>query len=231
MSVISKVKPILVGISILIIAICVIILYHMTKPNYIRYDESEISISEDGESVILKIENPSVDFNIEKTVENNHDVYIITTWTSFWSENISKPQPQSITINPDGEFVGSVYYSGHDGGSNDFIYGTDIFSSGGGFAYLPRLFLSYYFTMALGFFGILFAMIFVFMKNKRVSNILKKLILLPASYIIALLAIKGFHTTSYRGTFDFSVILLVAILLFFSMLISQNILYNREIKR
>ncbi len=72
----------------------------------------------------------------------------------------------------------------------------------------------------------------VFRRHEKASNVILKILLLPVSYLLGHLFIKGFTSTSYSATRDFFAILLVMIPLYIVFLSAVYIIreykYNKS---
>lgn len=97
-------------------------------------------------------------FEVEPTIAG--EVY--TVWTSHWLRwKFNEPQPRRITIPANVMHNGIYYFTGVDGAENVLIYENPQKFIDGGFAFLPRLYLSFYFQMSLliGSAGLLLAFV------------------------------------------------------------------------
>ena len=119
----------------------------------------------------------------------------------------------------------SLYYCPNDGSEDVFVFGLN---RTGGTQTLPRLTLNYYFCGALGLLALLTAAAFIFRRRETARKWLLRCAFLPASYIAAHLIVKGFGGASYALMRDFTLILLIAVLLFCAMLVAYNILLLRK---
>ena len=85
-------------------------------------------------------------FEVEPTIDG--EVY--TVWTSHWLRwKFHEPQPRKITIPANVMHNGIYYFTGVDGAENVLIYENPQKFIDGGVAFLPRLYLSFYFQMSL----------------------------------------------------------------------------------
>lgn len=210
----------------LTIMIFIITIAFLTAPEYIPYRDSSVTINEIGNGSVLAIFEETVygyDINRYLTDDNTGYVYHITTWNSIWNRNIKKSNGNNTILNPNGENVISVYYYQTDGSEDILMYGKDI-NPGGGIVTLPRLFLTYYALIALVFASICGLMMSILHRNKKVFHFTMKLFLLPVSYLIGHLMIKGVTGSSYTATRDFYEILLVMIPLYIAFLMAVNLM-------
>ena len=119
----------------------------------------------------------------------------------------------------------SLYYTPNDGSEDVFVFGQN---RAGGTQTLPRLTLNYYFYGALGLLALLTAAAFIFRRNETARKRLVRIAFLPLAYAVAHLIVKGFGGASYALMRDFTLILLIAVLLFCAMLVAYNILLLRK---
>jgi hypothetical protein len=215
------------------IMLFVITIAFLTAPEYIPYSESSVTINEIGNgSVLAQFEDTVYGYDINRypTDDNTGYVYHITTWNSIWNRNIKKSNVNNTILNPNGENVISVYYY-HTNESEDILmYGKDINPSGG-VVTLPRLFLTYYSLMAIAFAAICGLIMLILRRNKNVFDIMLKIFLLPVSYLLGQLIIKGFATSSYTAIRDFFAILLVMIPLYIAFLTAINLIRQYKINK
>lgn len=208
------------------IMVLIITTAFLTAPEYIPYSEGSVAINEIGNgSVLITFDDTVYGYDISSyTTEGSAGyVYHITTWNSIWNRNIKKSNVNNTILNPNGENVVSVYYYQTDGSEDKLIYGKNINSSGG-VVTLPRLFLSYYSSIAIILALIFVFIILLFRRNRKVNSFMKKIFLLPISYLLGQLIIKGFTTSSYNATRDFYAILLVMIPIYIASLMALNII-------
>lgn len=216
----------------LVLTIVIISMAYLTSPEYLPYSSDIISLTKykDGK-VIIEFDDEVTGYDINRyAVKNNGGyAYHLTTWNTIWSQHILKNNAQSIILNPDGEDVEAVYYYSTDGREDILIHGKDLHKDGG-VVTLPRLVLAYYFLLAILlaiFFGIL---LFIYRKGDKRKYVLEKILLLPISYIIGHLFIKGFTTNSYSAQHDFFAILLAMVPIYCLLLLSIN-LYSKSKNR
>ena len=217
----------------LVLIIVITAMAYLTSPEYLPYSSDIISVTEykDGK-VILTFDDSVTGYDINRYIAKNNEgyAYHITTWNTIWSQYIFKNNTQSIILNPDGENVAAVYYYSTDGSEDILIHGMDLLQ-GGGVVTLPRLVLAYYLLLAILLaiaFGIL---LYIYGKKDKRKVILEKTFLLPVSYIIGHLCIKGFRTTSYSAQRDFFAILLIMIPVYCLFLIVINLYRKTKKKR
>ena len=205
------------------LVIVMAIMSFLTAPDYLN-DLTTVSILENSDGTVLAYFDERVSgYDINKHYENGGYVYDITTWNSIWSRSFTKSELNSTVLNAGGENVASVYYYHTDGSLNRLIYGRDQ-NPGGGSMILPRLALGYYLGLAVVIIAICLMVILMFRKNKRLKDIIIKLMFLPISYILGHIVIKGFRTTSYSMLRDFLAILLAMTGIYAAILLGMKIM-------
>ncbi|MCA1011686.1 zf-HC2 domain-containing protein [Halobacillus halophilus] len=227
----KKLQTIILSVMVTLV-FAVVTMAYLTTPEYIPYNENAVSIIEkDDGTVLLNFSEEVSGFNVNQSpaADNSGYVYDITTWETIWDQKISKNQLENTVLNPNGETVSSIYYYNTDGSENTLIYGDSI--TNGSVVTLPRLVLSYYVLFAIGFSLICGIGWALFRKNEIIKNGLEIIILLPISYMLAHLLIKGLHSATYLAGRDFYAILLVTIPLYFALLAGRNILKKLSVKK
>ncbi|MCP3030830.1 zf-HC2 domain-containing protein [Halobacillus sp. A1] len=227
----KKLQTIILSVMVTLV-FAVVTMAYLTTPEYISYNENAVSIIEkDDGTVLLNFSEEVSGFNVNQypAADNSGYVYDITTWETIWHQKISKNNLENTILNPNGETVASIYYYNTDGSENTLIYGDPI--TNGSVMTLPRLVLSYYVLFAIGFSLICGIGLVIFRKNEKIRNGLEKIILLPISYLLAHLLIKGLHSATYLAGRDFYAILLVTIPLYFALLAGRNILKKLLFKK
>ncbi|KEZ47060.1 zf-HC2 domain-containing protein [Metabacillus indicus] len=227
----KKLQTIILSVMVTLVFAVVTIAY-LTTPAYISYNENAVSIIEkDDGTVLLNFSEEVSGFNVNHypAADNSGYVYDITTWETIWQQKINKNNLENTVLNPNGETVASIYYYNTDGSENTLIYGDPI--TDGSVMTLPRLVLSYYVLLAIGFLLICGIGLVIFRKNEKIRNGLEKMILLPISYLFAHLLIKGLHSATYLAGRDLYVILLVTISLYVALLAGRNIFKKIPFKK
>lgn len=227
-------KVITVLFSVMLsLAVAVLFVAYLTAPEYTSYRDANISITEMNNGMVVAVFSDQVSgYDISKYQSDEYDGYVVhmTTWDSVWNRIFGRSRVNSVVLNPDGEAVTAVYYYQTDGVSDRLIYGLDT-NPGGGIITLPRLVLSYYFLLALGFTGFCALLIFLFRKNEKARELLTKVLFVPISYLLAHLLIKGFHSSSYLALRDFLAILLLTVPLYLAFLAAITYIKNDKKKK
>lgn len=212
-----KKKRVFTGVlSATISAIILILLFaHLTAPQYLSYTESLnlITVNENNGIVSLSL---SGEYRIS---QREQGVYDISIYNTQWNKLFNETRKQTITVNPNGDNVRTIYYVSNGGQEDRVIYGENP-NINGGVITLPRLVLNYYFILSILAVLILFAFCFVFRKKEKVKDIMVKILFMPISYVISHIMIKGFNAVSYTFNRDFYFILFLTIpiyLLFYTL--------------
>lgn len=212
-----KKKRIFTGVlSATISAIILILLFaHLTAPQYLSYTESLnlITVNENNGIVSLSL---SGEYRIS---QREQGVYDISIYNTQWNKLFNETRKQTITVNPNGDNVRTIYYVSNGGQEDRVIYGENP-NINGGVITLPRLVLNYYFILSILAVLVLFVFCFVFRKKEKVKDIMVKILFMPISYVISHIMIKGFNAVSYTFNRDFYFILFLTIpiyLLFYTL--------------
>jgi len=202
----------------------------LTSPEYIPYSPDVVSFIKNDTGLVIAVFSDEVagyDIHSYPSENGSGYTYHITTWNSIWNKKISKKSVNNTVLNPNGEEVDSVYYYTTDGNQDVLIYGTNQFQNGGVLT-LPRLVLAYYLTIAILLAVISGIILIVFRHKEKVKSIMIKFFMLPVSYIMAHICIKGFTTSSYLAARDFFAILFVTILIYVVLLCLVTIKKNEK---
>lgn len=228
----KKIQTIIFSTMVTMVIIAIAIGY-LTVPEHIPYHEGLISFIESNDGMVIAIFSPEVTgytINAEPSKTDDGIVYYINTWDSIWNRNIIKKSVNNIVLNPEGEEVAAVYYYNADGSEDILIYGKDQYPTGGVIS-LPRLVLSYYFLLAVVLALISGIILFNWRKREKLRNIMLYIFLLPMSYILAHIFIKGFPASTYLAKRDFFAILLVTIPLYIAFILAVSLIKEHRRKR
>ena len=192
----DKRKNILFFVSLISIFL-IALFFNLTSPMYIPYHAGLVDIRRlDKGLVYIKINE---DVSRHKLTETSNGEYVLETYTTTLDKFLNRlEKSEEIASN-----VNSLYYSNNDNTEAKLLYGI---KSEEGVIFLPRLFLTYYFYFSI-FCLIIF--IIIFLKTKKDIFIYPSLI--PLSFIISQLILKGFNFVTYNEMRDFSSIVLLAV--------------------
>ncbi len=193
--------------SILSFIIAILLFAYLTAPEYIPYSEDDgfIKVVENNGIVTLT-------FNAQYELSNELETgtYYLSLYTTSMDQFFNSSSEQMITVNPNGEKIQTIYYVSNGQIEDSIIYGVNP-NTNGGIITLPRLFLNYYFLIASFIAVMLILLYFIFRNKEEIKTKIKKLLLLPISYILSHLLIMGGNLTSFSATRDFYLILLLSI--------------------
>lgn len=208
--------------------ISILVINYLSEPNYIQYSNDIVSINtKDNGEIFADFGDKVSSYNIYKDLSEDGSSYNyrISTWETLWDKLFNNRELGTVVLNPNGEKITSIYYYSA-GQSNDIlIYGKNL-AEGDVTISLPRLFLAGYLGIAIVLTVIFFIVMLAGYKSKRARNIISKILIIPISYVIGTICIKGFNTASYSATRDFFVILLISIPIYFVLLIIINFYKN-----
>lgn len=207
---------------------------YLTAPQYLAYDAADWSVHEPDasldavlngeEHICIEPLTPVSGTEVESVIDpdSGETVYIISAWRTL----IDKWRGKLDTVNGNGDNLilldttncRVVYYAQNNGQENMVLYG----GRSGGVISLPRLALGYYLMLSLLLF-ITLGIAFFICRRKKAGKPLGYLALIPASYLVGHLLVKGFTTTSYQMQRDFSLIILAAALIYAAVLLTINL--------
>lgn len=203
---------------------------YLTAPAYIPYSQSLLSVTEKEDGVLILAFSDLVtgcrSFE-RKDAETGIPTYHIEAWSTPWDQRFSKRGEQSIAITTKPGEPFAVYYSQNNSEEDVLIYGAAP-NPDAGMTALPRLALGYYFSLAVLGAVILGAALTVFQKKESVKFWLERILLLPVSYMIAHLCVKGLTMTTYSLQRDFFVIILAAAFVYFALLLGMKLAKSRK---
>ncbi|SFE44000.1 zf-HC2 domain-containing protein [Thermophagus xiamenensis] len=201
--------------SLIVFLAMFVIFSYLTKPDYISYNDSGITISKiESQEVYANFsENVTSYSTIKYNTSDNLVVMEIKAWTSVWDKLLNKSTPSVLISTPDSK-VDRVYYCDYSTKDDNMIvvYGIDP-NTNGGITSLPRIVLGYYFMIALIASIIVGVVWFLLRKNHKAGNICKYLFFVPTSYLIShMLLTTSF--ISFSATRDFVMNLIASIAIY-----------------
>ena len=211
--------------AILACAIVTIIFGILTSPKFFPYSDNLLNVIDvpDG-SVIITFDSEVTGYNCNEVFDNETEtaIYRINAWTTTWDLYSSNRGKQNVVIPFDRETEIQIFYAQNDGSEDVLIYGANQNTEENGVT-LPRLILMPYFLLA--FLALVVLVILrVLLRNKQAIVVwVDRAIPFPISYMAAQLCTKGFNFTTYSSQRDFCIIILVAMLLYFTMLTGKSL--------
>jgi hypothetical protein len=184
----------------------------ITAPKFFPYLDDIMYITENtNQTLTLIFRDDVTDFTCTEKVDLDTGIHIyqIEAWTSYFNEHIIKREKQYCLITYEKDEPISIYYLQNNDEADVLIYGTDLAPSGGVIT-LPKLSLNFYFLVVFICACVFVVLMFIFRKNINMMRWLTKLSVLPSSYILSHICIKGFGGTTYAFQRDFFLILLLS---------------------
>lgn len=219
---VKKVQTILFTAA-LVLAIVLSAVSVLTAPQYFSYSEDLFSVTENGNgNITMTFDDAVTGYTVSTYIDNDTgiEVYRISAWSTTWDRHFTKRGTQNVVLSS--EKAIAVYYSQNSKAGDVFVYGTDPNPYGGTMA-LPRLILGQYFTIAFIIAVVLGVLLFINRKNETTRVWLERAFLLPVSYVIAHLCVKGIAMKSFSTQRDFFSIVLVAVLIYCALLFGANL--------
>ncbi len=204
---------------------------YLTAPVYLPYSESVLSFHEGTDGMLFVAFGEEVvgyDFSGHMAEESGAGhVYHITAWTNQWQQLFPKHNTQSLVLKAKNDQPVSVYYY-LEGAEDTLVYGKDPYPNGG-IITLPRLALAYYALLAAVLLVIGVLLRSACREHSPIRDLVEKLLLLPAAYLVAQLLVKGFTTSTYTLSRDFAAILLVMLPIYCAFLLALHLYRKHEL--
>lgn len=216
----------------LVFAIAASVFAIMTAPRFFPYSHSLVQVTEDPSGSLTIAFDKSVtgySYTVSHERETGAEIYCLNAWDTVWDKHFTDRGQQNMVITPASHAGTAVYYAQNNGSEDVLIYGLGADDNAGS-ATLPRLILAQYFLMAALASIMLITARFLFRKREKTKVWLNRMIPFPIAYILAHICTKGASFRSYSAQRDFSVLLLVALLLYCVML-SGGSLYKAKKER
>ena len=145
-------------------------------------------------------------------------VWNLTAWSSPFDRILRRGTPPEVVLNPKEEKVAAIYYCPSNGGEDALLYGT----AEGGRITLPRLALGYYALTALAAFAVCIVAAGILCRRRKARTVLLDITFAPLAYLTAQLCICGLKSVTYAFLRDFSLILLLSLLLYAALLLLHH---------
>lgn len=223
---IKKVQTIILTAA-LALAIVLSAVSVLTAPQYFLYSDNLVSISENTNGdVTIAFDDAVSGYTCLKDIDTatGIEVYRISAWKTMWDLHFTQRSAQNMIISSEKPIA--VYFVQNTDAEDVFIYGTNP-NPTGKTQTLPRLILGQYFTLAL-FAALALGVIMFFYRKKETAKVwIERVFYLPFSYVLAHIFTKGITMQSYSTQRDFSLIVLVAILIYCVLLFGVS-LYRQK---
>lgn len=212
----KKLKSLLLRKKIQVIAISVfvslvvatIIGANLVAPRYFSCSDNIVSLKESSDGIVYATFDDNVSgYGISSSLSDDKSgyAYHIVAWDSIWDGKIMKNDTKNIVLNPNGESVKAVYYYETNGSGEILLYGEQQNPCG---VVIKQPNLGLLAGCAILMLLICAVMLIAYRKNKSKSTIITVVLLLPISYLLSHLMIKGFSVDSYSSSQYFWEILL-----------------------
>lgn len=216
--------------AILACAIVVAAFGILTSPKFFPYSDNFLNVIDDPKgNIIITFDDKVTGYSCRKESDNETEteVYRINAWTATWDLYLSNRGKQNMIIPSNTETKIQIFYAQNDGSGDVLIYGVND-KAGEDIVTLPRQILMPYFLLAFLALAVLAILRFLLRNKQAVIVWIDRAILFPISYMIAQLCTKGINFTTYSSQRDFCIIILVAMLLYFAMLIGKSLYKVRK---
>lgn len=212
----KKLKSLLLRKKIQVIAISVfvslvvatIIGANLVAPRYFSHSDNIVSLKESNDGIVYATFDDNVSgYGISSSLSDDKSGYSyhIVAWDSIWDGKIMKNDTKNIVLNPNGENVKAVYYYETNGSGEILLYGEQQNPCG---VVIKQPNLGLLAGCAILMLLVCAVMLIVYRKNKSKATIITVVLLLPISYLLSHLMIKGFSVDSYSSSQYFWEILL-----------------------
>ena len=209
----------LAGVILLIIAIT-----HLNSPIYFNDPDEIMEIRQiDGQMIAVVMDENVAGYKVENvTDEAGEQCSFISCYSSRSYQWFGKKEKKIALLSEDGK-TGYVYYYPCEG-EDKLIWSQDGEAPSYGVVTLPRLVYNYWILLA-GFGSLVCFVLYLLAKNRRIKQIVFKIMLIPVSLLISMLLIlTGHFGEVYNAAYYFSGILLlsVAIYVFLIKILNQR---------
>lgn len=210
-------------VAVLVFSLMVTIFAYLSSPVYIPYSDSVVSCQRTNNVILVKFRKDITRYSVfyDTDDDGNKSATIQAWYTSidnFFPDTANKTA--LLTSIPGS--VKNIWYCSSNGAEDKLIYGEPELGFGGRIT-LPKLALGYYTLIAFILAMMGGILLLVFRNNNKVKGIIQKIVFVPVSYLIGHICIKGFNTISYSAPRDFSLILLVSILIYCILITGQSL--------
>lgn len=212
-------------------------------PIYLPYSEGLVTLEAcGGQGVLLQFDETVTGFHyrVHDGLDGGDTCCCdIEAWTTLWDQWFSREhERQSAMIAPEDRPM-LIAYAPNDGSESVCLarydpcaeppLETDVDAVHA--VVLPRLALNYYLILAAAALAVIAAVGVLARKNAKARTWAERIGLYPAAYILSHCIVTGANGASYSAARDFSLIVLISLLLYGGLLLAHNIWrVKREIK-
>lgn len=209
----------------LVAAAALAVFSYLTTPLYFPYSEDLLTVTTAEDTVTVSFDESVTGCSYESVKgSDNATTYFLSAWTTRLDRILGTYGTREIVLEKEDRIPLSIYFSQNDASSESDI---PIYGGTSGVVTLPRLALSYYLQLAGIAFLILAVALLIFWKKKSVRLWLLRGLLLPVSYILGHLCVKGLSTVSYHMPRDLIFIVGVALFLYLALLFGLDLLRRK----
>ena len=219
----------------MLLAFLISLFSYLTAPNYFPYSERLLSISELGSgSINIAFSKEVTGYRLSEEVapDDERRIIHVEAWSTIWETIFFQHGAQNAIINKEDSRPLAIYFTqNHAGGTDDaedyLIYGTPR-STHGDTVTLPGLSLGWGLIVA-GVVLVISIVLLIIMRIKGCSRLWNvRLVLLPIAYVIGHICVMHFSIVAYSVARNFSLIILVATILYCAMLLALSIYSTRR---
>ena len=209
----------------LVAAAALAVFSYLTTPLYFPYSEDLLSVTTTEDTVTVSFNESVTGCSCESVKESgNATTYFLSAWTTRLDRILGTSGTREIVLAKEDRIPLSIYFAQNGTSSESDI---PIYGGTSGVVTLPRLALSYNMQLACMVFLILAVALLIFWRKKSVRLWLLRGLLLPVSYILGHLCVKGLSSFSYYMSRDLIFIVGVALLLYLAFLFGLNLLRRK----
>lgn len=223
----KKVQTVILSVILALFAF-VLAAGNLTAPQYYPYANELVMLTE-GENGVLfaSFDEKASGYAVSSTLSDDKTglVYHLVAWDSIWSRHIQKNSARSTVLNPGGEKVSAVYYYETDGSGEILLYGAQQNPSSV-IIRQPKLALFAGAATVIALIGT--ALLLLFFKNKQAAPVISAVLLLPISYLLGHLIVKGLSFATFSATYDFYKILLASVPCYLLLFLFGCFLYKKR---
>lgn len=205
----------------------------MTSPQFLPYSSGLLQVTENQDGMLTITFDDSVtgyNYITERDEETGVEIYHISAWNTVWDKYFASRGAQNMILAPASLTDTKIYYVQNNGSEDILIYGKNP-EDNAAYTTLPRLYLTQYFLLALLLLIILVLCRFLFRKQDIFKLWLNRTIPIPIAYLLAHIYTKGFSFRSYSAQRDFSIIILVMICLYCTILFGESLFLTKKEKK
>lgn len=207
-------------------ALLVSLFSFLTAPQIFPYSDNLLTLAVLPEGGCAVIFSPDVTgYRLERLrdPESDGEMIQVYAYSTLWDRFFLPRGQQALVLMQPDPF--SLYYAPNPGG-DDVPLWSDAPASGGTIT-LPRLALNAYFLFALALLTLLI-LLRLALRRTAAAPALTRTALLPLCYVAAQLVIKGLSFTTYTLQRDFSLIALLTLCLYLTLLAAHALWRQRR---